>query len=65
MILVEARTAEAAVQQQNLFDQQHLPEGVSIVTTQPRLLATCLRYMTLSAHGCCPCDVSLPNLILI
>lgn len=65
IVLVEAPTAEAAVQQQTLLDQQHLPKGVSIVTTQPRLLAICLRYMPLSAHGCCPCDVSLPDLILI
>ncbi len=65
IVLVEAPIAEAAVHQQNLLNNQHLPEGVSIVLTQPRLLATCLRYMTLSAHKCCPCDVSLPKLILI
>lgn len=50
IVLVEASTAEAAVQQQNLLSNQYLPEGVSIVTSQPRLLAICLRYMTLSAH---------------
>ncbi|DBA81431.1 TPA: Inositol-tetrakisphosphate 1-kinase, variant 2 [Trebouxia sp. C0004] len=46
IVLVEASTAEAAVQQQNLLNHRHLPEGVSIVTTQPRLLAICLRAAT-------------------
>lgn len=49
-VLVEALTAEAAVQQQNLLNDQHLPEGVSTVITQPRLIGTCLRCVTLSAH---------------
>lgn len=42
-VVLQAATAEELVQQQQLLSRLELPESVSVISTQPRVLPVCLR----------------------
>lgn len=47
-VVLQATTAEQAVKHQHSLAQHCLPQGVTVVTAQPRALAACLRQVHVS-----------------